>query len=621
MATSLMGSCTEDLDGGCPLGSLMYHTDFAPTDTGCFGRGGSYRMVQLSSVWIFLSHNAGDDPLDFMVSSDHMIISLHRCGRQISSDLLVRQVLGNLGSDGSGTVTEFVLEAPPFVGFVKRECDGGDPSVNHLIVVDGSGGLPGHSCDWERGGACTGASSDLDDDIVSGIAPGSPILYLLYSSAAGSCIKEDEHRAIFDAAVRCLRADEPFVAVRAGAQPLVEVDVDDRGEIVFSGTGAFTGWAKGGGPSVVVGPRGADNALLFEQGQWLQLGESGLDVSGNWTLVCRVHATTEALLLAAGEAVLLSAAEAVDSVSVDTSLLAVAESSWPVLVVQQSLHGDGRGLRKVFVDGAQMMQTDWAHKLCDGTPCPARFMSVGADAGTPLQLAVHRLRLYPGLVDPNATDPTGTLFPLPYHAENSRWVEISRGLDGVDITWDTIGWEGTHEHVKVTLDPAGGISITTQNVSALWDRAVASASGIAGDSFNAVNWSSTALNTTGTFGLHIDYVDSDPCFGEPFCTVSAETVSHAKTDNVGGVAVFLTSKLQLSADLWHGVDCSPSNWPVGHNICGERCGRHFRALGLVLSHVLSHVLSSASLCLSVNQVGLQHARLERRCGRAHRRLR
>ena len=67
MATSLMGTCTETQDDGCPLGSLTYRGDFEPTATGCFGPGGSYRMAQLSSVWIFLAHNAGDEALDFMV--------------------------------------------------------------------------------------------------------------------------------------------------------------------------------------------------------------------------------------------------------------------------------------------------------------------------------------------------------------------------------------------------------------------------------------------------------------------------------------------------------------------------------------------------------------------------
>lgn len=106
MSTSLMGSCAEDLHG-CSLGSLTYRDDFEPTATGCFGPGGQYQMLRTDSVWIFLSHNAGDDPLDF-------------------------SVLGNLGSDGSGVVTELVLEAPPFVGFVKRECASISNSVQHV---------------------------------------------------------------------------------------------------------------------------------------------------------------------------------------------------------------------------------------------------------------------------------------------------------------------------------------------------------------------------------------------------------------------------------------------------------------------------------------------------------
>ena len=215
---------------------------------------------------------------------------------------------------------------------------------------------------------------------------------------------------------------------------------------------------------------------------------------------------------------LLSAAEAVESVSVGASLLAAAGTDgWAGLVVQQILQADhARGVRTVFLDGVQMMQSDRALALCDGVPCPVTFVAVGTEAEAPLRVAIHRLQLFSGLVDPNATSLTGSLFaPLSYHTANSRWVEISRGLDGIDVTWDTIGWErAAHEQVKVTLDPAGRISIKSRNVSALLDRAVASVGGITGDSATAANWSSTALNMTGTLGLHIDYVDSDPCFGE-----------------------------------------------------------------------------------------------------------
>ena len=175
-------------------------------------------MVRLAGFWIFFSHNVGDAPLDFAVA-------------------------GNLGSDGSGAVTEYTFHAAPYIGFVKDACGADDdPSVNYMVVVDAAAGRPTHNCDHADGRICDGASSDIDDDTVSGIAPGSPILYLLYSSEGNHCIKGDEHHAIFDAAVRCLWVEDPFEAVHQGfqdtwtqEQPLVEVAVDDRGHVVFGG--------------------------------------------------------------------------------------------------------------------------------------------------------------------------------------------------------------------------------------------------------------------------------------------------------------------------------------------------------------------------------------------------
>eukprot|EP01051_Picozoa_sp_SAG22_P002090 SAG22_NODE_89_length_21278_cov_16.698758_9_plen_638_part_00 len=613
MSTSLMGSCAEDLHG-CPLGSLTYRSDFDPTATGCFGPGGQYQMLRTESMWIFLSHNAGDDPLDFFV-------------------------LGNLGSDGSGEVTEFVLEAPPFVGFVKRECadGGGDPSVNHVIVVDGSGGLPTHTCDYQSGGECAGASSDLDDDILQGIAPGSPILYLLFSSEDGYCVKEDEHRMIFDAAVRCLWADDPFAAVRAdrgqvGDQPLVSVEVDERGEIVFGGTAAYIGWGRGGGPSV-----GADGALRFEPGQWLQLGDGQdgcVSFPGNWMVNVFVRTSVEELRSFQGAGALLADAMAsaalvgLADAHIRESLMAV-EDGWHRLTVTADVTSaasgptitdtgsacTGTGSQLIVNDTAgtialtdgyeDNMQCDWlvcqpgsssvSLKLVElsteanldflqlyegagaGTDSPASKMSgdLGSqqteyslagpvrvrftsdwsvssagfrlefacaenrtvfidgmpvrserldwdgsscvsEIGRGFPLAVRGLQVFDSITAIPSTTAleTASFAPLPYHAENSRWVQISRGLDGVEIRWDTIGWErATHEQVTVSLDPAGGITaVTTRNTSLLWDRATASTGGVASDPAAAANWTSATRNTTGALGLHVGYVDSDPCF-------------------------------------------------------------------------------------------------------------
>ena len=59
------------------------------------------------------------------------------------------------------------------------------------------------------------------------------------------------------------------------------------------------------------------------------------------------------------------------------------------------------------------------------------------------------------------------------------------------------------------------VTVATQNMSRLWDCAIASAGALTGDTETArVNWTSSALNgTTGAAAVHNEYTDSDPCFG------------------------------------------------------------------------------------------------------------
>ena len=707
--TSLMGSCAED-PYGCPLGSLRYRSDFEPVETGCFGAGGSYRMAQLANMWIFLSHNGGETPLTF-------------------------EVVGNLGSDGSGAVTEFIFEAAPFVGFVKRECGGGDPSVNHMIVVDSTGGLPTHSCDFARGGECTGASSDIDDDIVTGIPLGSPILFLLFGSEDGYCVKQDEYRLLFDAAVRCLWLSDPLTAIHnLPDQPLLTVDVDDRGEIVYSGTSSTTGWKRGGGPSVVAGPASdTRNALQFSSGRWLQL-EPRLPMGEAWTFdfYCHIQGGTVdagtllAFESAGGEMSQLSSSDIFRDLPVATS----TAEGWHQVTVQHVGASYGQGCtRKVFKniegttvedlttsasypdfpdiveqlndmleaptdrrdnfgqsivcyfrpptdglytfviesddnsvleigtgDGANTQDddtaamtvamgfglsvtgcsqltaycTDATYGVVTRSVCPITCHSVVTDAAgstmttiasvsghtdsrqwdkypsqtsAPVQLTggsyyylralakdgdgadnlavgvtlpdgtdlrpipiqdylfKHRgassidarstvfidgvarstyhvdanianvvsvgansagedafpfrivhLGIYPGLISPNTTHSTNKrlITPLPYHEQNQKWVEISRGMDGVDIMFDTIGWDkSTHEQVKVILDPAGSISITTNRSSSLRDHALASAGDIA-DRDRAAAANQSSPNATGALGVKVRLKASDP---------------------------------------------------------------------------------------------------------------
>ena len=71
-----------------------------------------------------------------------------------ANDPLSFRIMGNLGADASGTTHAFTFARRPFKGFVKAVCEAtgasgttadGDPSVNHLIIVDGgltTGPLP-----------------------------------------------------------------------------------------------------------------------------------------------------------------------------------------------------------------------------------------------------------------------------------------------------------------------------------------------------------------------------------------------------------------------------------------------------------------------------------------------
>ena len=173
-----------------------------------------------------------------------------------------------------------------------------------MIIVDSSQGTPTHTC---SGGACTGSSSGLDDDTVAGIAPGSPLLYLMHVTEAGSCMKEDEHRAIFDVAALCILAADPFSALNrrqnAVSQLLVEVDVDDQGHILFGGSTPYVGWTRGN-PTKVSGQSCFANALQFSGHECLQLGDTDVDIEGNWTLDCWLY-TNATLLAGKGEGVLV----------------------------------------------------------------------------------------------------------------------------------------------------------------------------------------------------------------------------------------------------------------------------------------------------------------------------
>ena len=100
-------------------------------------------------------------------------------------------------------------------------------------------------------------------------------------------------------AVRSLWEDDPFGAARGGGTSgkLVEVDVDDTSTIVFGGSGSYTGWIMGddAAVSLVPGPGGYMNGISFSPGGFIKLGDSGVKVSGNFTVDFHVRCDQQLL--------------------------------------------------------------------------------------------------------------------------------------------------------------------------------------------------------------------------------------------------------------------------------------------------------------------------------------
>ena len=160
IATSLCGSQLSP-----------YTDDMEVVSSDCFGAGGSYMMDIRNPMLLLLTQTTGTDDLTISIS-------------------------GDLGADGGGLHVASEYASGPMVGYMTSVCQAGDPSVNHLFIIDGSIS-PSATNTYDTG-------TNSDNDSVSGIGAGSPVLYILYSSTSGGCHSDAEHRAIFEAAVAAM---------------------------------------------------------------------------------------------------------------------------------------------------------------------------------------------------------------------------------------------------------------------------------------------------------------------------------------------------------------------------------------------------------------------------------
>ncbi len=116
-------------------------------------------------------------------------------------------IQGNLGADGGGSVNGTVLtkqlNGVTYRGFVKRVFAAGDPSVNHLIIVqDNSAATHEYS-----------PSTDNDFHQVNNLATSRRLYYLLYAGSAGGFINDEQTGAIMTEFLQNLAPEVPWLSL------------------------------------------------------------------------------------------------------------------------------------------------------------------------------------------------------------------------------------------------------------------------------------------------------------------------------------------------------------------------------------------------------------------------
>ncbi|MCA1962943.1 MAG: S8 family serine peptidase, partial [Prosthecobacter sp.] len=161
------GSDMYDLgnDLGTNLGSSIPYSDQQVATAPQLGTGGSYFTCKQPGLFLFTAD----------------------LGPEVNSF----NITGNLGADGSGTTSTDVLERShrgrDYVAYFKSVSDAGDPSVNHLIIVERRPGLS----------RTYSSNTDRDDHTVHGLS-GGRLYYLLFSRQSGLRVSTEMAGQVLD---------------------------------------------------------------------------------------------------------------------------------------------------------------------------------------------------------------------------------------------------------------------------------------------------------------------------------------------------------------------------------------------------------------------------------------
>jgi subtilisin family serine protease len=159
--------------------SYIYYSNKTITDDSKFGTSGSYFTAKYPGL--------------FVLAANTSINSFH--------------IDGNLGADGAGSVDGTVLtrthNGKTYKGFVKRVYNAGDPSVNHLIIVEDNGTAT-HSYS---------TYTDNDNHVVSNLAGTNSLYYLLFAGNSGAYINNTAMLQIMTAFLEVADQGEEWIKV------------------------------------------------------------------------------------------------------------------------------------------------------------------------------------------------------------------------------------------------------------------------------------------------------------------------------------------------------------------------------------------------------------------------
>lgn len=149
---------------------------------------------ELSSEEDFISDGeiVGGTELDFGASSSYFTNLYPGLFILCAKDTDITQfgINGNIGADGNGQVDTYQYSYGGYTAFVKRVYGTGDPSINHIIIIEGDGSGVEQSVDL---------GSEFDRHIITGIpASSSELHYLLMAKPSGIKITDLEIETIVE---------------------------------------------------------------------------------------------------------------------------------------------------------------------------------------------------------------------------------------------------------------------------------------------------------------------------------------------------------------------------------------------------------------------------------------